>query len=246
MSRLRVGVSVAFGVALLASPLYGQAPDIRQQLIARGAPQEFADRVSAIVAAAERQGLPGEPVATKALEGWAKRGRVPLERVLTVLTELSGRLGTARDVTVAAGHDPPPASLVAAAAEGLGRGLTSEDVREVIAAAPTPEAAAAGLTVAASLAAQGLETAAAVRAVRDAYGGGRPPEQVFELPSAVTELISRGVPMSDIARRILEGGGLPIPVTPGVGATGKRPGFVPPARGPITDRPPPGRRPRKP
>ncbi len=94
-------------------------------------------------------------------------------------------------------------------------------------AAPTPEAAATGIWVASSLAAQGLETAAAVRAVSDAYRGGRRPDDVLELPSAVAGLFARGAAPGDVARRIFEGGRPLVPVGPG--------------RGPVTDLPGRGR-----
>jgi hypothetical protein len=132
--------------------------------------------------------------------------------------------------------------VVSAAAEALGRGLTAEQVRELIRTAPAPAAAAAGLRVAASLAAQGLESAAAVRAVRDAYRSRRQPEEIFELPSAVAELLGQGIPMAEVARSILEGGGLPLPAAAGGSAAG-RPGSVPPTLGPPPGTPsgrPPG------
>lgn len=214
-----------------AAPLSGQEPGVRQQLLERGAPTEFADQVAAIVAAADEASLPTEPIVSKALEGWAKRGRVPPDRVITVLTQLTSRLAQGRDLTRGAGLDPPPGMVVAAAAEALGRGMGPDDVRDVLAASPTPEAASTGLTVASSLAAQGLGNAAAVRAIRDAYRSGRPPEEVLEYPSAVTDLLGRGERMADVARRILQGGGLPLPSGPGVGNQSGRPQSVPGARG---------------
>lgn len=81
--------------------------------------------------------------------------------------------------------------------------------------------------MAAALAAQGLERAAAVKVVRDAFRSGRSSEEVLEFPSAVTGLRARGEPMSEVARRILEGGGLPMP-SQGMGAQSGRPSGVPP------------------
>jgi hypothetical protein len=186
------------------------------------------------------------PIEAKALEGWAKRGRVPQERVLVALEQLAAGLEAGRDATVRAGLDPPPGDVVAAAAEALGRGMSAEDVRSVIAAAQTPEAAAMGLTVAASLAAQGLDRAAALKAVRDALGPGHGPTDILELPSAVAGLLARGVPMSDVARQILQGGGLPLPSTPGAGVGKGRPTGIPPGRGPPTEPPGRGRPPQNP
>ncbi len=227
--RSTIVLLAGFAITVAAPAVALQQADVRAELITRGAPQGFADRVATIVAAAGEAGLPTAPLSSKALEGWAKRGRVPPERVLVVLGDLANRLEAGRDITVEAGLDPPPGSVVAAAAEALGRGMTAEDVAAILDAAPTRDVAATGLTVAASLAAQGLDRAAAVRAVREASGEGRPPEEVLEFPSAVANLLAQGVPMADVARRILEGGGLPLPSTPGVG--GGRPSTVPATKG---------------
>ena len=216
---------------VMAGPGYGQQLDVRTELVARGAPSEFADRVHEIVRAAEDDGLPSEPIATKALEGWAKRRRVPPDRILAVLSELSDRLRVGKRVTVEAGYDAPPGLVVAAAAEALGRAMAPDDIRAILASAPTPEAAATGLLVSSSLVAQGLETAAAVKAVNDAYRHGRSAEQVLELPSTVAGLTGEGVPMSDVARQILEGGGLPLRQGGQGWGKGRNKG-VPPSRGP--------------
>jgi hypothetical protein len=208
-----------------------QARDVRAELAARGAPADFVERVGATVDATLAQGLPPEPLIDKALEGWAKRGRVPPERVLAVLEQVRERLVEGRAATVRAGMADPPGAVVAAAAEALGRGMTPEDVRDVVSSAPGAEAAAAGLTVAASLCAQGLDRAAAVRAVRDVYRAHADPGPLFELPSAVADMTGRGIPMADVARRIMQGGGLPLPPMAGQGAGQGRPGSVPPGRG---------------
>jgi hypothetical protein len=205
----------------VTSGLWAQQHRVRTMLIARGAPAEFADQVTEIVEQAESEQLPTEPLVTKALEGWAKRSRVPADRVLVVMTQLQARLRIGRELATGVGMDAPPGAVVAAAAGALGRGMRREDVVEIIEVAPAPEAAATGLTVASALAAQGLERAAAVRAVRDAYRGGRSPEDVLEFPSVVTGLRAQGEPMAGIARRIMEGGGLPVPMGQGNGMGGQ-------------------------
>lgn len=220
---------VALGLPLQA---LAQQPEIREQLIARGAPSDFADRVADIVGAARADGLPTDPLATKAMEGWAKRALVPPARVLVVLEGLSANLRAGRVACVDAGLDPAPKTVVSAAAEALGRGLTSEDVGTVIRAASAPDNAATGLIVASSLAAQGLSRSAAVAAVREVYRKGGGATAVLELPSAVAALVASGVPMSDVARQIHEGRGLPLPSARGLGLRQGRPGTVPPARGP--------------
>ncbi len=204
-----------------ASGIRAQQHEVRTMLVARGAPAEFVDQVTTIVEQAEAGQLPTEPLVSKALEGWAKRGRVPADRVIMVMTQLQGRLRIGQELASGVGFEPPPGAVVAAAAGALGRGMRREDVVEIMEAAPTPDAAAYGLTVASALAAQGLERAAAVRAVGDAYRGGRSLEEVLEFPSVVTGLRARGEPMAGIARRILEGGGLPVPMGQGHGMGGQ-------------------------
>ncbi len=221
------------GLALAVSQgLVAQQHRVREMLVARGAPTEFADRAATIVVEAEASQLPTEPLVSKALEGWAKRASVPAGRVIMVMTQLQGRLRVGRELTMGAGLNPPPHDVVAAAAEALGRGINREEIMEIIDAAPEPGAAATGLTVASALRAQGLERAAAVQAVGDAYRGGRPPEEVLEFPSVVSGLRAQGEPMSGIARRILEGGGLPVPAGQGkgIGGPGGRPPGVPGAK----------------
>ena len=225
MKQARIMIGIALAILPVTLAAQDQLPDVERELVARGAPVAWARNVAAIVAAARADGLPTGPLVSKALEGWAKRGRVPPDRVLTVLNQLAERFGEARELANSAGVDNPPGTLVAATAEALGRGMTSADVRAVIAAAPTPEAAATGMTVAGSLAAQGLDIAAAVRAVEDDLQRGRTAVELLELPSGVAALLGQGVPASAIAQQILQGGGLPI------GGRGVRPQGVPPAKG---------------
>jgi hypothetical protein len=239
--------TVAAGLSLLVTPLSAQEAEIAVRLRAAGADQGFTERVTAIVAAAHAEGLPTEPLENKAIEGWAKRQRVSPERVTAVLEQLRLRLREANHLVtqmraeVQTQHGP----TVAAAAEALGRNMTREQVRELLQDAPTPEAAAAGLTVAASLVAQGLDAGAAVHAVRVAHRAGGPPEHVYELPSAMAEMRARGATLSDVARQILQGGGLPMPGGAGAGAGSgngpNRPSVLPPSNRPTDPgQPPPG------
>jgi hypothetical protein len=203
-----------------------QAPDVRAELAARGAPPAFVDRAGATIDAARAQGLPPGPLVDKVLEGWAKH--VPTPRVFAVLEQVRARLVEGRAAAVRGGMPDPPAAVVVGAADALGRGMSPDDVRTLVASAASAPQAAAGLTVAASLCAQGLDRAAAMRAVQESYRGHATADELFELPSAVAEMTGRGISMPDIARRIMQGGGLP-PVMGGPG--GGRPGSVPPGRG---------------
>lgn len=234
MRRLATVVGVALACA--GAPVAAQDLDVRAELLRRGAPAVFADQVANLVETARQEGLPHQDLANKALEGWAKRARVPSARVVSALVELTGHFRDGREAARTAGLASPHASVISSAGWALARGMTAEQIAEIIRAAPTPDAAAAGLTVASSLGVQGLEHAAAVRAVNDAFRGGVAPERILELPSAIASLLARGVPMSDVARSILEGRG--VPGGPGLGlgppgnAAGGRPPGIPPGRGP--------------
>jgi len=230
MNGARWVVALALAMRMGLVPLAAQERDVRRELAERGAPAAFADPVLAQVEATRAAGLPAGPVADKALEGWAKH--VPMQRVVMALEQLRTRLEAGRAALAVPGRPTPPEPVVTAAAEALAQGLDGDDVRQLAADAPSPEAGAAGLMVAASLRAQGLEQAAAVRAVQDGYRRGLETAQLYELPSAVADLTRRGMAVTDVARRIMEGGGLPLPPTAGApGQAGGRPGGVPPGPG---------------
>jgi len=226
MSALRWGVMVA-SIAAAAQPAPAQERNVRAELTARGAPPAYVEVIAERVSAARAARLPAGPMIDKALEGWAKRVSAP--RVEVALDQLRSRLEAGRAAVIAAGASEPTDAVVAGAAEALARGLTPDDVRALVSRAPGSEAAAAGLMVAASLHAQGLDHAASVRAVEEAYGPEVDPAQLYELPSVVAGLAGQGMPMADLARRIMQGGGLPLPpMAGGAGQGAGRPGQVPP------------------
>ena len=224
-SMLALAVLAVGLCATLPSAAHSQ--DVRTQLLDRGADIGFANQVAEIVDNARAEQLPTEPLVSKALEGWAKRARVPQGRVITALNQSVARLRMGREIGLAAGMDTLPGPVVSAAADAIGRGMSREQVGQVLGSANGPDVAATGLTVAAALVAQGLEADAAVRVVGDAFRNERPPEEILEFPSSLTGLRARGQEMSEIARQIMQGGGLPSPTAPGMGGRGNRPQGVP-------------------
>jgi hypothetical protein len=219
--------------AATAAPLGAQATDVHARLTQRGLPAALVAEVAGVAAEAASRGLPVDPLVEKAAEGWAKRAAAP--RIIAAVRDLAVRLGAAREALANAGPSVD-ARVVGSAADALGRGISREDIVQIVSAAPAAEAASAGLAVAAALAAQGLDRALAVRVVVQAMRGGRAVADVLDLPAAARALQGQGVPPSDLGRRLLEGiGGGPI--GQGRGDPGARPPIVPPGLG---GEPPPG------
>ena len=225
-------------LALLASPApaHGQQPDLAARLTQRGAPAGFARAVGQLAAQASAEGLPVGPLADKAFEGLAK-GYAP-DLILPVVQARAAGLGEGRAAVVSAKLPHPPGALVAAAAEALGRGSGRAEIVEILQAAPSPTDAAVGLTVAASLAAQGIVPDDATRAVTQAYQHGRSSEDVLELPSVTSNWFAEGVGMPEVLKRIREGAGLSFPPGLNRGARGAPPGDFPGKGPPIN---PPGK-----
>ncbi len=229
--------------ALVAASLGAQQVDWRQRFLDRGAAPEFAQQVMQVITSARTAGLPVEPIADKAFEGLAKG--YPTERILPVVQQLADRLRTGRSVAVAAGLNHPPGRVVAAAAEALGRGMERSDIVELLRAAPAPDAGGVGLTVAASLVAQGIAPGDAARAVEAAYHEGRSAQELLELPSVTSSWLAEGVTLPEVVKRIHEGQALPFP--PGRGAAkGPPPGLRPGSGPPINPPGKSGNRPNRP
>jgi len=182
--------------------------DVRLELLARGAPVELANQVQQIVAQAIREGLPTEALADKALEGWAKHAAP--DRLVIAVGDLRHRLTAARDAAIEAGLANPPGAVVSAAAQALGRGMTPDDVRTLIRSAGRPDAAATGLMVASSLAAQGIERGAATHAVEQAFKDGYSSSEVLELPSLAASMMARGMTVAEVTHRMLAGNPLAV------------------------------------
>jgi len=215
--------------ALVATSFGLQQTDLRQRLVDRGAAPEFAQQVAQVVAGARTSGLPVEPLTDKAFEGLAKG--YTAERILPVVQLLADRLRAGRTAAVSAGLTQPSGRIVAAAAEALGRGMERTEVVDVLRAAPGPDAASVGLTVAASLVAQGIASRDATRAVATAYREGRSAQELLELPSVTSSWFAEGVTLPEVVKRIHEGQALPFPPGRAAGrgvVPGLRPGTGPP------------------
>lgn len=224
---------VLLAAALAAAPaLWAQQADLRTRLAARGLPAGLTDEVVAIAADAVAQGLPADPLADKAIEGFAKH--VPPPRIVAALRQFSVRMLQARGAVREAGVSAPPGDLIAAAAEAMQRGLESAQVGTVVRAAPERALAAPALTVTAALAAQGMASDQAVLVVADAMRAGRTMAQILDLPAVARAMQAQGMTPAEAGRRMLRGAGPPPGeggLSPGGrmrGRPGRPPGVTPP------------------
>jgi hypothetical protein len=190
--------------------LAAQEGSLESRLSARGLPADLAQEVQRIAADAAAQGVPAGPLADKAIEGWAKH--VPPTRIVSAVRLFAGRMAEAGAAVRSAGIQNPSGSVIAAAAEAMGGGLRAEEVQSVVRAARTAEAAAPGLSVAASLAAQGIGTKQAVTIVVNAMEHRRPMSQLLDLPSVARSMHDQGMSPGEIGDKLMphhgdEGGG---------------------------------------
>jgi hypothetical protein len=188
---------------LLAAPtaLSAQGGSVEARMSARGLPPVLTQNVLRIAADAAAQGVPAGPLADKAIEGWAKH--VPPGRIVSALRLFATRMAEAAAAVQGAGLEHPSGSVIAAAAEAMGGGLKADEVRSVVRAAGSAEEASPGLSVAASLAAQGIGSKQAVTIVVDAMQHRRPMSQLLDLPSVARSMHEQGLSPGEIGEQLL-------------------------------------------
>lgn len=234
----RAGVracGVALAAVLSAAPVVAQqadssrqaarAADVRAQLQARGLSADLATSVATVARETDRQGLPGQVLVDKAIEGWLKH--IAPGRILGAVRDLAQRLERARTDLRAAGVAQAEGNVIAGAADASAQGIGRGDQVAIIQAAPSSPAAASGLSVAAALVVQGLDPATSARLVAQSFRAGRNVAQVLDLPAAARALQVRGVAATDVGRQLLNGIGAAGTVQGAVGVT------VPPVVPPI-------------
>ena len=219
------------GAAVLAAPplLIAQNANVEARLEARGLPAALARDVAAIAAGASARGVPDQPLADKAIEGWAKR--VPAERILGAVRHFADEMARARQAVTAAGVESPSGTVIAAAAEAMRSGMRTEQVRSVVQAAAAADVAAPGLSVAAALRAQGLGGDQAVKIVVGAMRNHESMAQLLDLPSIARAMHDEGLSPGDIEHRMLDGSDGGDHDGWRSGDRGSRPSNVPPSTG---------------
>ena len=198
MRALALALLAAVPATLAAQEAGGS---VEARLSARGLPADLVHEVQHVATDAAAHGVPAGPIADKAIEGWAKH--VPTPRLLTALRSFAARMAEAGAAVRSGGLERAPGSVIAAAAEAMGGGLRSEEVSSVVRAAGTAEEAAPGLSVAASLTAQGLAAKQAVTIVVNAMVHRRPMSQLLDLPSVARSMHDQGMSPGEIGERLL-------------------------------------------
>jgi len=190
-------------LAVLPAALAAQEPGagLGARLSARGLPADLVQQVQRIASDAAAQGVPAGPLADKAVEGWAKH--VPPARLVAALRQFAGQMAEAGAAVRSAGLENPPGSVIAAAAEAMGGGLKPDQVQSVVRAAGSAEEASPGLSVVASLTAQGLGASQAVSIVVEAMRHRQSMSQLLDLPSVARSLHDQGMSPGEIGDRLL-------------------------------------------
>ena len=174
-------------------------------------PADVFRQVDALAGSAEQEGIPGDILFNKALEGAAKG--VPADRLPPAVQAYAGRL---REARVAFGAEAPGALLVAGA-DALQRGVRTELLRGLGAAR---ERSPVAVLVLADLVESGVADDRALALVREAMQRRAREQQMLDMPAQVRRLMRQGMSASDAVeqvRRALQRGrgGATPPVAPG-------------------------------
>lgn len=233
--RTILGLTLALGLGTL--PVAAQEVDGRLARIRSELPAPAVQQIEELIASAQEQGLPVEPLLDKAVEGIAKR--VPGDRIAGAVDDLAVELARARTL-LANGVVPAPTD-VAAVADALRRGVPETAIRAI---AHPAEADAPGQQVALAvhtlgdLMDRGVPSDQALAVLEAWSGRGRDVEELRQLPVAVERLIRQGVLPGQAAAAVagaMRGG------APGVMGTGQGQGQgqgmqgqppIPPGAGP--------------
>lgn len=197
-------------LALAGSPAAGQeSPRARAQATLPG--DVFA-QVDALARTAEQDGIPGDILFNKALEGAAKR--VPADRLLPAIQVYAGRLQEARDAFGPEARGP----LLVAGADALQRGVGRDLLHGL---GQSAERSPMACLVLADLVESGVTGDQALGLVREAMRLRAREQDMLDMPAQVRRLMRQGQSASeavDQVRRGLQrgrGGGMTAPVAPG-------------------------------
>jgi hypothetical protein len=202
--------TILLALALAGSPLAAQeSPRARAQSTLPG--NVFA-QVDALARTAEQDGIPGNILFNKALEGAAKR--VPADRLVPAIQAYVGRLREARDAFGPQAQGP----LLVAGADALQRGVGRELLRGL---GQNPDRSPMACLVLADLVETGVAGDQALGLVREAMRIRAREQEMLDMPAQVRRLMRQGQSASDAAEQVRRGlrrgpgAGVTPPVAPG-------------------------------
>lgn len=196
--------------ALATNPLSAQeTPRARAETTL---PADVFAQVDAAAQAAEREGIPGDILFNKALEGAAKR--VPSDRLVPAVDAYAGRLRQARGAFGPDAQGP----LLVAGADALQRGVGAELLRGL---GQSADRSPMACLVLADLVETGIGGDYALSLVREALQRRAREQQMLDMPAQVRRLMRQGQSAQDAVEQVRRGlqrqrgGGLVPPVAPG-------------------------------
>lgn len=176
-------------LVLLAGLVLAPQAAAQQSLTGLGARLDPATReeVERVIEQARADGLPVDPLVSKALEGASKGAPGP--RVAAAVSALAGHLGVARSTL---GPTATPIEVVVGA-EALRAGATPDGLRELRSLAPT-RPLTLPLTVLTDLVGRGVPADTASAAVTALLSRGAPDRDYVDLEHAVERDVAAGLP----------------------------------------------------
>jgi hypothetical protein len=170
------------------------------------------EQVDAMARVAEQEGIPGDILFNKALEGAAKH--VPADRLVPAVQAYAGRLQEARAAFGSGAGGP----LLVAGADALQRGVHASLLEGL---GSSQGRSPAAVLVLADLVEAGVADDQALSLVREAMRRRTREQQMLDMPAEVRRLMRQGQSMEQAVeqvRRRLQGGGaggVTAPVAPG-------------------------------
>ncbi len=215
-------VALALVAAALVVAAGGLAAQETPRTRARATlPSDVFEQIDAVARSAEQDGIPGDIVYNKALEGAAKH--VPEDRLAPAVRAYAGRLRAARDAFGPGAQAP----LLVAGADALQRGVSADLLRGLHAGR---ERSPMAVLVLSDLVEAGITGDDALSLVREAMQRRTGEQQMLDMPGEVRRLMRQGRSATDAVeqlRRAMWGGrgtGEVPPVAPGAAPIGRRRG----------------------
>jgi hypothetical protein len=200
-------------VLLCGSAAGLSAQETARERAQRSLPPDVYAGLVTLAGDASKDGIPEEPLFSKALEGMAKR--VPPDRLLPAIRAYSGRLMDARGAFGPTAGTP----LLMAGADALQRGVSTDVLHALGSERPRSPMA---VLVLADLLESGVPTDRALDVLREAMRHRTREERMLDIPAQVQRLMREGHTARDAAdqvRRMLRrgrgGGDMGPPVPPG-------------------------------